>query len=709
MITADDYNNYLYTQSDNIRKIKSINRTHSGHSRYVDLRDPTGAYKNLNLFGTDGTLKMEKRVKISYATAISAESAFESYIKPLIADDELINLYYSQFRGTFDAIADSSARTDGWIEDVSNITQANPARITTSTAHEFTNGTLVKFQGFGASTGMGELNNKSYYVKRIDAYNFDIYIDSTYNNSPVDSTSFTTYISGGIVTSDELKYVWQQIGTTSTGYIIDSDAEIKRIGETQTGFLRYLRVGSLVKFKAPDDTEIWAKLSKSFGFGTGVDGLDGNPSGLTSDGSYGAISLDKVIPDNSVIEVIYPSYARQFTSTEKNAIINFLKAKQTFALKYDYINVGWDIIDNDPLPSQANTLFPGPFTYTPSATPDNNWLIHINYDTTSLNDKWDITLRTIRYTLDSEQIAFSNITDELQLNEKSNKAQRDIITITNAKKSSMPSSQFYIYGYKFVTNGDQSGVYDNSSVILALVDSNADARPEDPYSFDTVTYPATSDNTGYGSSFQDKLRFEWTHIPSENQILDPSYSNIIDVFVLTRTFDTAYRNWLKSTRDDLQQPLVPTINELNSSFKQQANRKAMSDSIIYRPVNYKVLFGPKADATLQAKFRVIKMPETIFTDNEIKEKVVDSITNFFNIDNWDFGETFYFTELAAYVHKELSGIVSSFVIVPQGSGSVFGDLFQIKPNGDQLLIPDVGVNDIDIIDNITSANIRSAS
>jgi len=102
------------------------------------------------------------------------------------------------------------------------------------------------------------------------------------------------------------------------------------------------------------------------------------------------------------------------------------------------------------------------------------------------------------------------------------------------------------------------------------------------------------------------------------------------------------------------------------------------------------------------------VPGTRFTDNEIKDKVVEEIGNFFNIDNWDFGETFYFTELAAYVHKELAGIISSFVIVPQLSTSVFGDLFQITPMGGELLIPDVSATDIDIIDNITQSNIRAA-
>ena len=36
MTPADDYNGLLTTTSDNIKKVKAVNRTHSGFSRYVD-------------------------------------------------------------------------------------------------------------------------------------------------------------------------------------------------------------------------------------------------------------------------------------------------------------------------------------------------------------------------------------------------------------------------------------------------------------------------------------------------------------------------------------------------------------------------------------------------------------------------------------------------------------------------------------------------
>ena len=55
-----------------------------------------------------------------------------------------------------------------------------------------------------------------------------------------------------------------------------------------------------------------------------------------------------------------------------------------------------------------------------------------------------------------------------------------------------------------------------------------------------------------------------------------------------------------------------------------------------------------------AKFRIVKLAGTSLSDNEIKPKSDTTfLTTISQIRNWDFGETFYFTELASYVHRQL--------------------------------------------------------
>ena len=60
------------------------------------------------------------------------------------------------------------------------------------------------------------------------------------------------------------------------------------------------------------------------------------------------------------------------------------------------------------------------------------------------------------------------------------KKKRDEVLITDLSATGTPSSKFYIWGYDFVTDGDKSGIYDPSKVILSIVDSDQNERPQDP-------------------------------------------------------------------------------------------------------------------------------------------------------------------------------------------------------------------------------------
>ena len=655
MITASDYNGFLGTASNNMKKIKAVNRVHSGFSRYVDLKDPTGAYSNLRLFATDGTLTSSDKTKPTIASDVSAAMVFDSYIKKFISDDELINLYYKRFANTF---------------------------------------TDLKTEYAGNNT-----------------------------------------------------FTWNQ--TTQyplTGYFL-SGSDIYGVGKNQSTYLRLVTPGALLKFTDSSNNVHWAQVKRIYNNGLGVDDSSGEPTGITPD-DQGAIGLDKAIPNNSDLEVIYPALSRQFTATERSTIISYIQAKQTFALKYDYINNAWEIVERTPLPTGANTDFPTEFSIslnvqagqfivgqeytiktvgttdytligsannnegqtftatgvgtgsgTATSIKDNNWLIHISYESQDNVDKWTLRQRVLRYELTTNQIEFSNITNEFFMDGESRKKKRDQVLITDVNNASLPSSTFYIWGYDFKTDGDKSGIYDPTKVILTSVDADDNDRPDNPDAFETIVTTGTS---------LSNLRFEWTHVPDYNELIDPAFTNLIDVFTLSTTYDNKFRAYLKDTTGQVAKPVADTVTSLRSAFDDQTDRKAMSDSIVYRPANYKIIFGPKSDTEVRAKFRIVKMAGTKFTDNEIKNKVVDVIEQYFDPANWEFGESFYFTELAAYVHKELAGVVSSFVIVPLGTNATFGDLFQITPLKDQLLIPDISITDIDIITGLTQAQINLA-
>ena len=93
----------------------------------------------------------------------------------------------------------------------------------------------------------------------------------------------------------------------------------------------------------------------------------------------------------------------------------------------------------------------------------------------------------------------------------------------------------------------------------------------------------------------------------------------------------------------------------------------------------------------------MKNTKTNISDAIIKTRVIASINEFFALDNWDFGDSFYFTELAAYIHNQLAPDLLTVVIVPNQSGQSFGSLFQINSAADEIFISGATVDDVSII------------
>ena len=130
--------------------------------------------------------------------------------------------------------------------------------------------------------------------------------------------------------------------------------------------------------------------------------------------------------------------------------------------------------------------------------------------------------------------------------------------------------------------------------------------------------------------------------------------------------------------------------------------------LLFKSGKFKLLFGNDAQQSLQARFKVVRLPGTSISDNEIKTKVIAAINRYFNIENWDFGDTFYFTELSSYIHQQVGNTIGSIVIVPKNSQGVFGDLFQVKCSPEELFLSTATVLDVDVVDKLTSDNLRSA-
>ena len=190
---------------------------------------------------------------------------------------------------------------------------------------------------------------------------------------------------------------------------------------------------------------------------------------------------------------------------------------------------------------------------------------------------------------------------------------------------------------------------------------------------------------------------------------DPGTTNIIDIYVVTDTYYTQYQNYINDSTGTVPEPVQPTIEALSASYDSLNNFKMISDNIILNSVTFKPLFGTKADAQLRALIKVIKNNTSTASDSEIKTSVVSAMNQYFSIDKWDFGSTFYFSELSAYLHDQLGDIISSVVLVPADPLKSFGDLYEVRCSPDEIFVNAATVNDIQVITALTSSQLRTAN
>ena len=255
------------------------------------------------------------------------------------------------------------------------------------------------------------------------------------------------------------------------------------------------------------------------------------------------------------------------------------------------------------------------------------------------------------------------------------------------------------------------GIYDileftTSANLLNYPTGNIIVSATDTSHFDKNGKSFTQ-NTSVTLNQQQPLYFKWSHYSPVDQRVDPSPTNIIDMIVITDSYYRDVTVWKTANGSLASYPLPPTTEDLRIQFQNLDQYKMVSDSMIWNSGTFKILFGPQAAPELQATFKVVKSSSSSISDNEVKTQVVQAIDTYFDIRNWDFGEKFFYTELAAFIHQQLSKIISSIVIVPNSSGSQFGNLFEIIANPTELFLSTASVNNVSIVANLTDQNLRT--
>jgi len=694
MVNGEDYNNFPYTLYSSIIKSKAVNRSSVGVSRNFDLLDPTGKYSSTNSFANDGGIYQNGAAgtELLRVTSSGDIRAFLSDKLTVILGGNRATQYYLQ---NFPRYSINTASGDG----------------------------TVYWQGC-----------------TVDANSLTGYFYNT-------NISGNVPIATGVFSTHNIKYL-------TKGALIKFEAPPGKYFDKNNRLVSGIASPS-------DTTLIWITVLNVIG-----DGYN-NGDGAFTNGT-GPITLNGYVPTGAILTQVIPSFDNTLPNSLIEECVTRMELQQNFSLLFNnsltiaqdrwsidaYDAAGWFVNFQAKSGTNEYTIYYRSLAYFFGSVADTRFSFETGklvFDPVSgriLQDFVKVltsnTQPATNYPMSSD-ITASIIGQTVEADGYVNDFQVEIASIDVNDRTVVTNPDFFkvITGYQvgntnigiytfFITIEDainltREQLIASSSVSYQYATSNQIEVVKYDYPVGQLFY-AYSDNKFY-TSVQDHtvltpyytlveqlqysmkpgrqgLAFQYRHNSNNTTRIDPATTNIIDLYVVTQAYYTAYRNWIQDTTNTVVKPNRPTINELNQAYSKVQDYKMLSDSVILNSVTFKPLFGNKADPALRATIKVIKAQKTDASDSEIRSATLTAINTYFDINNWNFGDTFYFSELSAYLHDQVGELVSSVVLVPNDPTMSFGDLYEIKSSPYEIFVNGATAANIVVIAALTPVELQ---
>lgn len=707
MVTGEDYNIVPLIVGNDIIKIKSINRASSGISKYFEMSDITGKYSDVNLFGGDGILyQTENEYKFDYTVNNKNEVKF--------ALNENLNkiLNLAEFRSFY--LAKYSRPS---------VIQSNISWVrSTSTTNQTTG--YFKANNFPVPAGQFNPTNLKYGTQG-SLIKFVAPLKINPLAPPGTPAQQTYFLPNGQLTfvEDEttVKEKWSKVMT------IISDGYNGGKGNLSTGEGPVVLTGNIAQDAIVDQIipKFVTKLNSDIELSIINLSMSKKNFGL----SYNALTqVWNIITDTNIaLQLPFSTqYQNDLSNSNRDSswMIAFVWSGNKYVVRYRTLEY---VFESD----KECAFFVEPYKVNydylnDSVIKDKITVLGINTQPVSAigmpiksDQDWQVDGSFVE--LDGYQepkkvkVSFYDRDNDGQLD---NPDSFDIIVKPETTSTQTTFRNKFVY-FRKLSDGQRYQLAD-SNLFLAYptenyvpLESIADGQLfyfYDPLVNVVKKYNKTATTFDLAPEYfarpgRSKLKFQYTHKAADNRRIDPSKSNLIDIYMLTKSYDTTFRNWLSSNAGE--EPLPPTSQALSLAYSNSLEPiKSVSDELIFHPANYKVLFGSKAITSLQAVFKATRNPSRYISDNELKTRILSSINSFFNIENWDFGQTFYFSELSTYVMNNMTPDITNFVLVPK-QNNAFGSLFEIKCQANEIFISGATALDIEIIDSITTSEINA--
>jgi hypothetical protein len=713
MVNGEDYNNFPFTAYNSILKSKALNRASIGTSRYLDLVDNTGKYSSTNIFASDGALYQFNNLpafQFTWLTNNDIADVITNSIQPIIAKDGSLQFYYANYTRpdlavlniTWNQSTTQLNETTGYFQN----SLENPVSIGTYSSNNtkyIEVGSLVKFvapTGYFFDkdnqlvVGIPTRANEKYSIW---ASPTAVYLDGTNQGlgnftNGLGPVVLNNFVPTGAIATQVIPLFTTDFTTTFAQSITEQIRLNRNFG---LGYNNLTATWYLI-----NSTNLDVNANFSLANAQSTAGVNSDASWFiqaTTDGStYTVVSRSLDYYFGSVLETRFFFFTNQkiYDSRTGTVISDFVNILKTNSKPDNNTPLEGDTrvrIIGQPVESDGYVddfqVIVGFEDNDADGVPDNPDFFN---DIVAPGVSSNLKLVFLQQTVDFDNLQRYLLVEEGVVN--SEYPTQDAIELAAAEYAD--GQVFYAYNPTSAT----SNIDYSAGLFYQLTLNNDLTRTVDP-----VTEGEWIARVG-----RQDLYFQYRHNSPLTSRLDPGTTNIIDIYIVTLSYYVAYQNWIKDSTGTVPEPTPPTLDELTTDYAGLQNYKMISDNMILNTVQFKPLFGAKAAAELRATIKVIPAAGTTTSTSEIKNLVVANMDAYFSLDKWDFGATFYFSELAAYIHSQIGSIVSSVVLVPLNPQKSFGDLYEIRSAPNQIFVNAATVNDIQVIQALTSTNIRTA-
>ena len=701
MVNGEDYNNFPYTLYSTIIKSKAVNRSSIGTSRYLDLVDVTGKYSSTNVFASDGMIYENTEVPsftFTFADQNDITNVIVNQVEPVLASRGMQEFYYENFNRPslttlnleWNQSTTSNNETTGYFKFVASGAPAPVGPQASDNKKYIAQGGLIKFvppagQYFtptnrlavGSPTLPGDkmVLWATVTALELDGTNFGVGNNAD-GTGPV---TLNNFIPTNAVPTQVIVNFITDLPTAIETTMRENIELYRNFG---LGYNNLTQTWYVITSTNLNSSTTFSLANAQDTSGTGLDNswlVDFQTDGVTY--TVSSRSLDRFWASVLETRFFYDGTQKVYDPKTGKVINDFINVLKTNNQPDSSSTLNSDeILDIIGQPVEADGFiddFRVRISYRDSdndGIPDNpDYFETLVAPDTNPNTKRIYLQQTIdfdnleRYTPLASGVVIGSLATE------------DAIELV---KSEYPNGQvFYAYTdekfYKLTVAYDGVRTIDEVSGYQTFVG-------------------------------RQDLFFQYRHNAPLSRRIDPGTTNIIDIFLLTQSYYNAYQNYIRDTTGSVPEPAQPTIDELSTSYNTLDQYKMISDNVILNSVTFKPLFGIKAPVELRATIKCVKNSTSTVSVSEIKSQVINAVNQYFTIENWDFGDTFFFSELSAYLHDQLGSIISTVVLVPTNPLKSFGDLYEIRSQANEIFVNAATVNDVEVIDALTSSQLRTA-